>query len=102
MKILLNEKCTYAVFGINLDIPGLWEGEVEYLLVPGESLLDVHEPEHQRLVAPERPGVLVELGHQLFFRLPVKVNVRNLDSVSELRAYYHDLNLTMLIKRSVA
>ena len=43
---------------------------VTCLLVPGEALLYVHEPEHECLVPPEGPGVLVELGHQLLLGFP--------------------------------
>ena len=59
-----------AVLGVDLDIPGLWQCQVEDLLVPGQTLLDVHEAEHEGLVPPEGPGVLVELGHQLVLGFP--------------------------------
>merc|ERR1719402_249282 len=60
-----------AIFGIDVDLPRFREREVEDLLVPLQPLLNVHEAEHERLVPPERPAVLVEPLDQLLLALPV-------------------------------
>ena len=52
-----------AVLGVDPDVSWLWQGEVEYLLIPGQTLLNVHESKHQCLVPPEGPCVFIELGH---------------------------------------
>ena len=81
------EHCADAVLRIDLDVARLGKGEVEDLLVPAQSLLNVHEAEHQGLVSTEGPGVLVELSHQLF--LALSVNYKDNSATARLEQSDH-------------